>query len=851
MDPAYLLSDEAFSRRIALGLLRDRGHADDLVQEAWLEVLEKGPKAVASPRGYLASLLGMLAFKKRRGEARRAARERAGARAEAQPDTAGLVARAEIHARTVAAVLALDEPYRSTILLRFFEDQTPAEIAARAGIQVETVRTRLKRALALLRARLERDGRDWREEWLVALTGSGHWPEAKPTPLRHLGSAASVAAVVLVAWFAWPEPPRSASGTTEVAGAGVVDVGDGLRRSELTPPATNARAALAPASAPAPAGWFLTGRVRDQMGRPLAEVRVLVAISRFGRGSELSNAITDESGSFACPLAGWNELSPTARGLLGLVIQAWKSGHEPLVADVELESDGQPEEQDLVLAPGRLLSGRVLGPTGEPVVDAFVRVFTSGGQRVRTHEIDAPTNRDGWFWCGLEAGEGVAGLFAYGAAHGFAHRAGEALAACTSGDIALDPLVLTRGSTLRGRCVHPDGTPAARLTLQVREVELDPSGGFRPCKRQLSELAGGRGNMDVVTDEFGRFEAVGLRDGLFQLLDGVVPLGETAWRSDGADITLVVERRRVLLEVTDPSGRPLEEARIVVTRLSSTEEPVGTAFPTITTGNPPLAPLKIAAGETLAILVLAPGCAALEERFVVPDGVHDPRLRIELRAEERGASLALIPSSGPPGAWRIGLSAPYSLVPLPGLQVLCADEEGRVHGLPLGRYGVRVEPRDSGTSAAALARREPLLLSQGEVSLAFSVLPAARLRILFTGAGTDTAKPPEPIDKEGWVTSADRLGWMTLFIMGRQGVLELRHLDGEAGQLLARVTGLRPKAGQFLDLAVPALPALLHLSFPGREPFQRELFPMPGETLEIPYALVETPRSKPLANGDR
>src|SRR6185295_7253069 len=68
--------------------------------------------------------------------------------------TADVVAEAESHKRLVLAVMQLDEPYRSTVLLRWFEDLPPREVAARLGVPVETVRTRLKRAHEALRGRL-------------------------------------------------------------------------------------------------------------------------------------------------------------------------------------------------------------------------------------------------------------------------------------------------------------------------------------------------------------------------------------------------------------------------------------------------------------------------------------------------------------------------------------------------------------------------------------------------------------------------------------------------------------------------------------------------------------------------
>ena len=51
----------------------------------------------------------------------------------------------------------LDEPYRSTVLLRYFEGASAAEIARRQGVPAGTVRWRLKEALDQLRARLSRE----------------------------------------------------------------------------------------------------------------------------------------------------------------------------------------------------------------------------------------------------------------------------------------------------------------------------------------------------------------------------------------------------------------------------------------------------------------------------------------------------------------------------------------------------------------------------------------------------------------------------------------------------------------------------------------------------------------------
>ncbi|MEW6741809.1 MAG: sigma factor-like helix-turn-helix DNA-binding protein [Planctomycetota bacterium] len=76
---------------------------------------------------------------------------------ETPPSGSALVERMEIDQRLVQAVLELKEPYRSTILSRFFEDLTAGEIAKRHRVPLETVRSRIKRGLEQLRRSLEHD----------------------------------------------------------------------------------------------------------------------------------------------------------------------------------------------------------------------------------------------------------------------------------------------------------------------------------------------------------------------------------------------------------------------------------------------------------------------------------------------------------------------------------------------------------------------------------------------------------------------------------------------------------------------------------------------------------------------
>ncbi|MFO1008480.1 MAG: RNA polymerase sigma factor [Planctomycetota bacterium] len=162
LDPEGLLADSTWLRTLARGLVRDASTADDVAQEAWLAALRSERAADVEHRTWLTGVLRNVAFKHHRAATRRTTREQLSARTEPLPETAELVARADMQRVLTEAVLALDEPFRTTILLRYLEDLTSAEIARRHGVPEGTVRWRVQRGLALLRDELEsRRGHEW------------------------------------------------------------------------------------------------------------------------------------------------------------------------------------------------------------------------------------------------------------------------------------------------------------------------------------------------------------------------------------------------------------------------------------------------------------------------------------------------------------------------------------------------------------------------------------------------------------------------------------------------------------------------------------------------------------------
>jgi RNA polymerase sigma-70 factor (ECF subfamily) len=341
LDPVAvetLLKNASWLGRLARALARDPAEAEDVLQETWLKAIERPPRSERGLRSWLAAVARTIVLDRHRAKSRRERRERTVEAPSPVPDPAVLAERAEIHRRLVDHVLALPEPGRSTVLLRYFEGMTPQEIALRTGEPASTVRSRLLRALDDLKARLDATTTGGREAWTLLLAPLGGVmrpvpPVALPadpcvqvlkgailvSAKSKIAAAIAVLLLLLAGWWLavsrWPEvgdqrgPPARAP---EVAGAGAPARAGGVPVS--TAPGTPGPGApegatdlagsaaeaepMAPSAGPPPAAGVIEGRVIVPEGVAPGIARVMLTLLSSGGEEEEIPVALDAGGAF-------------------------------------------------------------------------------------------------------------------------------------------------------------------------------------------------------------------------------------------------------------------------------------------------------------------------------------------------------------------------------------------------------------------------------------------------------------------------------------------------------------------------------------------------------------------------
>lgn len=226
LSQVALLENAEWARQVAFAMVRDASLADDLVQEALRIGLEKPPSDPDRIRPWLARVIQNNFRIHLRGSGRRTRRERHVARedrVEEEPHQ-GLALKETLESVS-QAVLALQEPFQSTLLLHYWDGLTLKEIGQRTGAPVRTVESRLRKGRLLVKERLQREGGE--VSWLSGLMPLLALPKPRPWLLGSTSAVAAVSAILLIGIATLgPDKAGPASPPVEglVAQAGITEV---------------------------------------------------------------------------------------------------------------------------------------------------------------------------------------------------------------------------------------------------------------------------------------------------------------------------------------------------------------------------------------------------------------------------------------------------------------------------------------------------------------------------------------------------------------------------------------------------------------------------------------------------
>jgi RNA polymerase sigma factor (sigma-70 family) len=381
-NPELLLKERAWLHALARHLVRPHEAPDELAQDTLAAALTQQAPHTTGLRRWLASILRKQLAGRRRAEHRRRARESKLASSPDAPPTLDVVARFEVQRDVGNAVLALAEPYRTTVLLRYWEELPPAAIGERLQIPVETVRTRLKRGLAQLRERLDQTHGGDRAAWAIPMAAA--LPEtaaATATPLlvfaevslmtvwfkllaTGLATAAAVWFLLAQPWAAIEPPPQVEQHAQAPATAATAILAHETSVPSQPPPPAAERTAIA--NAPDPVTLIVTGTVIDDAtSKPLVDVPVQIEVCSTSKVTV--TGFTAADGTFTL-----RDTRQSEAELRQVVVQALD--YAAARHDVSYEPQpSAPQTVDLGtlrLVRGTLFSGRVIDQQGLGVANA-------------------------------------------------------------------------------------------------------------------------------------------------------------------------------------------------------------------------------------------------------------------------------------------------------------------------------------------------------------------------------------------------------------------------------------------------------------------------------------------------
>lgn len=439
-----LLAQAHWLGKLARALVRDCADAGDLAQDTMEVALAKPPKSAGPIRPWLAGVARNLARMNYRSDKRRQVRElTAPLTAEAIPVDAAMD-QLTLQGHVAEKVRGLSEPYRETVLLRYYEGLSAAEISARIGCPAGTVRWRLKKGMDQLRVDLDSKYGGKRAAWAVIFVPMAKVGSATTTPamagkgiflMTTIWKAAAALGLLLCLYFGgryfnmW-----GASDTAATVPAAKSELGEeqtkGLPQASGIP---NRGQELSYHVQREPAGTMrIEGQVIDQQERGVAGARVIVSTS------PPRSVVSDTYGNFLL------EHLPQRALLIEAGVDTMYAG--PI--EFNLQEDTEPII--LRLHPAGRVSVQVRGVQGEAIDGALVSLYSASAYE----------------WSGTSDTNGVANLSGVGAGSQVLKVSAAGYAPTlqfvwTTGKVdvvqELDAL-LKRGAKVSGRVVDEKGT---------------------------------------------------------------------------------------------------------------------------------------------------------------------------------------------------------------------------------------------------------------------------------------------------------------------------------------------------------------------------------------------------------
>ncbi len=566
-----LLAHGRFLRDMARALTRDDDAASELVQETWVQVLESPPRHGQNVRAWLALVLRRASWRRRQNHARHTAST---SRELVEPSSPSeLLAGADVRAAVAEELAALSEPLRDVVRLRFFDSLPPRDIARELGVPVNTVNSRLQRALARLRARL--DQRLGSGAWIATLLALAHLRDgaARPiaaTPSSRGGresspdgiavrSVAPRAAAVLFAVGAvaislpW-RGTSAADGTDRTEGTLADDrsaafgssasegIGDAPALAASSPAFAPEESRREPLSAPRPPFVPLDLRVVDPNGVGAGGARVF-AIAEDAQRLELGT--TDEHGRLRVELDERLFSPPTGsifddRAALKALHSAWATSDVYYVLRTS-------ETLELSLGPAPVeLRGRVRDASGAPVANAaidvgrFPDIRMEGSTLVAKGRVLSRTDGEGNFaFTRVPPGPHPVYVASSGFAPALAHASGR------TGEVL--EVVLDRGARIEGTVRDADGAPVAgaRVWAGCEEGLFEPEPVTCDGEGRYSLVAVNAGRTHLFACDPARPNQVDTRKAV------LVPSVTEVWDP------ILSASPGLVLELVDESGAPL------------------------------------------------------------------------------------------------------------------------------------------------------------------------------------------------------------------------------------------------------------------------------------------------------